>query len=138
MKVKPKFYAVCAGIPVAVTWFGSLFTDKPVTWAVYVLALVLLGAGASIGDTFERLAGELPVRPCLVRAGTIGAAVAAFVLFVWGFYAFSWWLPLTALAGVAFGTAPIILSALRSGHAEALAFSSSLGGFVSAGWILVL
>ena len=105
---------------------------------LYVIAFVLLGAGASIGDKIDR--GSIvdqPLDPGPLRAITSAAGLAAIAWFIYGFFPFSWWLPLIGIATFAVVGAFIIFHALRSYHAPLVGMIMSVLGFALAIGVVV-
>ena len=106
---------------------------------MYVTAFVLMGAGASIGDKLDR--GHIvnrPLNPVPLRAITGGAGLAAIGWFIYGFFPFSWWLPLVAVVAFAVIGAFIIVHSLRSHHAPLFGMLWSVLGLAVALGVLVV
>jgi hypothetical protein len=100
---------------------------------LFVSALVMLGVGASLGQRVE--AGILVDRPRnmgLLRFSTGIAGLLGIAQFIWGFFAFAWWLPLLGLIGFMLIGGRLTHLSLRSTATPGLAILFSLVGIALA------
>ena len=65
---------------------------------LYMLSFTLMRSGAIIGDRLDRgLRSDLPLYPTMLRLITGMAGLVGLCWFIYGFFLFSWWLPLISL-----------------------------------------
>jgi hypothetical protein len=105
---------------------------------LYLTAFVLLAAGASIGDKIDR--GHIvnqPLNPIPLRVFTGAAGLAGIAWFVYGFFFFTWWLPIAGIIAFVFIGSFIIFHALRSYRAPLIGMLASVAGFALAVCVLI-
>ena len=104
---------------------------------LYLVAFVVLGAGAHLGGKIVN--GHIvnqPRDPRLLNAISGIATLATVGWFVWGFFLFSWWVPLLAIPLFAICGAWITLKAQRANHAPGIAMALIVAGLAIAGVVV--
>lgn len=105
---------------------------------LFVVAMVLLGSGATIGDkivkgsVLDQPRSMVPLQLVTAIAGLTGVA-----WFIYGFFPFRWWLPLASLVAFAIFGAFISVYVRRSYSAPLMAILISMAGFGVAIYVVV-
>jgi|SRR5690606_10718058 hypothetical protein len=104
---------------------------------IYLICLVLLGAASIIGQRIDqgpRFNQPLNPAPLKILSGLAG--IVSLGLLIWGFFAFSWWLPLVGMLAVAIVGGIVAGLILRKGFAPLGGIAMSIIGLVLAGVVL--
>lgn len=100
---------------------------------LFVVAFVLLGAGSYVGGKIaDGSIIDQPRNPGPLRLLSGIGILAAWAFFVWGFFPFSWWLPLLALVPFAFVRALFNVHVQHRSGAPLFCMTSIVLGFVAA------
>lgn len=97
--------ALLSGVAAAIVWISA---NSPIE-VLYFIAITTLGVASTIGTRLgngSRI--DLPLNPTPLFFFTNLAGIFLFAALLWGFYAFSWWLPLAATIVYAIGGSLII------------------------------
>lgn len=104
----------------------------------YVLAFLLMGVGVSVSQKLNH--GSIVYRPTnriLLRVITDISALSGLTWFAYGFFPFSWWLPLISIALYAICGAYLIQIFLKSYFAPLIAITASVTGMLIAVTVLI-
>lgn len=104
---------------------------------IYLICLVLLGAASIIGQRIDqgpRFSRPGNPAPLKIMSGLAG--IVSLGLLIWGFFAFSWWLPLVGMLAVAIVGGIIAGLILRKDFAPLGGIAVSVIGLVLAGIVL--
>jgi hypothetical protein len=106
---------------------------------VFVVSFMLLAIGTASGH--KLLSGSaygLPLNAAPLKHATNIASIISIPFFIFGFFAFSWWLPIASLILFMTAGAAIGYVLLRSGVAPLGSLAASVFGIVGAGVTLAL
>ena len=105
----------------------------------FVGSFVLLAIGTAAGHKLlSGSANILPLNPAPIKLTTNIASIVAIPFLIWGFFAFSWWLPVASLLLFMTLGAAIGYMILRSGMGPLYAIAASVLGVVGAAVTLAL
>ncbi|WP_306581213.1 hypothetical protein [Dokdonella sp.] len=105
---------------------------------MYLAALILMGAGAIIGDRIDKGIISQPLNPVPLRAVTAAAGWIAIAFFIYGFFIAKWWLPIIGLIALIPLGNLIAFYSMRNHHGPIMGILWSLLGLAIAIYVVVI
>lgn len=105
---------------------------------IFLVATIVFGASATMGHRMDSASPiDRPISPEPVRTITAMSGWAGLIAIGWGFFAFSWWLPLLVIPLYMVIGVPLAIFGLKSYRAPLIAMLLSIAGFGLIGLILL-